>query len=107
MVFLPRYSRAISSASAVNQAEVKPPCSTSCSVFCRWKNPQRHRHGAWKTYRNYWDRLRTAARIFIHDTVLRNITLEETAQPTAAYPEALQATGLDEVLKLFPEGWIK
>ena len=54
----------------------------------------------------YWPQIAYVRQqgFFIHDTVLRNITLEETAPDQQRLTEALQATGLDEVLKLFPEG---
>jgi ABC-type multidrug transport system fused ATPase/permease subunit len=41
---------------------------------------------------------------FIHDTILRNITLEETGYNKEDLDYALKASGLDEFIAQFPEG---
>ncbi len=56
--------------------------------------------------RHYWSQIAYVRQqgFFIHDTVLRNITLEEGNYDKRSLQAAVQAAGLDHVLKDFPEG---
>ena len=56
--------------------------------------------------RQYWPQIGYVRQqgFFIHDTVLRNITLEEEGYEKEKLEQAIHASGLDVVLKNFPEG---
>lgn len=56
--------------------------------------------------RRYWPQIAYVRQqgFFIHDTVLRNITLEESGYDKEKLQQAIQTSGLDSVLRDFPEG---
>jgi ABC-type multidrug transport system fused ATPase/permease subunit len=56
--------------------------------------------------KNYWPGIAYVRQqgFFIHDTLIRNITLEEEDHDKALLQNALLVSGLDEVMKQFPEG---
>lgn len=56
--------------------------------------------------KNYWPGIACVRQqgFFIHDTLIRNITLEEDDHDNALLQNALMVSGLDEVMKQFPEG---
>lgn len=56
--------------------------------------------------KNYWPGIAYVRQqgFFIHDTLIRNITLEEADHDKALLQNALMVSGLDEVIKQFPEG---
>lgn len=56
--------------------------------------------------KNYWPCIAYVRQqgFFIHDTLIRNITLEEENHDKALLQNALLVSGLDEVIKQFPEG---
>lgn len=56
--------------------------------------------------KNYWPGIACVRQqgFFIHDTLIRNLTLEEEDHDKALLQNALLVSGLDEVIKQFPEG---
>jgi ABC-type multidrug transport system fused ATPase/permease subunit len=56
--------------------------------------------------KNYWPGIAYVRQqgFFIHDTLIRNITMEEDEYDEALLENALLVSGLDEVIKQFPEG---
>jgi ABC-type bacteriocin/lantibiotic exporter with double-glycine peptidase domain len=58
------------------------------------------------TIKQYWPSISYVRQqsFFIHDTILRNITLEEQGHDNERLQNALQLSGLNEVIAKFPEG---
>src|SRR5690606_22894154 len=56
--------------------------------------------------RRYWSCMAYSRQqpFFIYDSVLRNITLEETGHNEERLKTAMQVSGLDKVIQAFPEG---
>ncbi len=56
--------------------------------------------------KNYWPGIAYVRQqgFFIHDTLIRNITMEEDDHDKTLLQNALLVSGLDEVMKQFPEG---
>ena len=56
--------------------------------------------------RQYWPQIAYVRQepFFIHDTILRNITLEESGAASEQLTQALSFSGLNDMLNEFPEG---
>jgi len=58
------------------------------------------------TMREYWPSISYVRQqsFFIHDTIIRNITLQENGHDKARLQKALELSGLNDVIAKFPEG---